>query len=233
MSLQPVISSRASLPLADAYIFDIDGTLLVTQDLVHWNALHRAMLETYGVDTTIEGVPYHGMTDLSILRAALMRAGVTAVEFEARLPLALQVVCREVEAQRTQIRPLVCEGVAELLRTLREDGRLIGVASGNLEAVGWHKIQAASLREFFSFGCFSDRSEQRAAIFRSALEQVEQRLGPAARACFIGDTPSDVRAAREVGAGILAVSTGAFSFDELSACGPDLCVPHCGAFLER
>ena len=32
------------LPSADAYIFDIDGTLLVTKDLVHWNALHQAMI---------------------------------------------------------------------------------------------------------------------------------------------------------------------------------------------
>jgi len=83
-----------SLPPADAYIFDIDGTLLVTKDLVHWNALHRAMLEAYGVDTTIEGIPYHGMTDLSILRAALDRAEVRDGMFEARLPTALEIVRR-------------------------------------------------------------------------------------------------------------------------------------------
>ena len=34
---------------SDAYLFDIDGTLLNTRDLVHWNALNRAMLEVYGV----------------------------------------------------------------------------------------------------------------------------------------------------------------------------------------
>ena len=60
---------------ADAYIFDIDGTLLNTRDLVHWNALHQAMLEVYGVDTTIEGIAYHGKTDIGILGAALERAG--------------------------------------------------------------------------------------------------------------------------------------------------------------
>jgi phosphoglycolate phosphatase len=62
-----------TLPSADSYIFDIDGTLLVTKDLVHWKALHQAMIETYGVNTSIEGVAYHGKTDLSILRAALAR----------------------------------------------------------------------------------------------------------------------------------------------------------------
>jgi phosphoglycolate phosphatase len=219
------------LPEADAYVFDIDGTLLVTRDLVHWNALHQAMLETYGVDTTIEGIQYHGMTDLSILRAALVREGIEGRAFDSALPKAIEVVCREVEANRREIAPDVCREIVRLLETIRGQGKLIGVASGNLETVGWHKIDAAGIREFFSFGCFSDRCETRAGIFKNALECVARQLGPEARACFIGDTPSDVEAAREVGATVLAVSTGTFSFDQLSACSPDLCVLHCGEFF--
>lgn len=220
------------IPEADAYIFDIDGTLLVTKDLVHWNALHRAMLEAYGIDTNIEGIPYHGKTDLSILRAALARAGVGDSEFEAGLPKALEVVCREVEANFGELAPKVCTGIAQLLQSLKASDKLIGVASGNLETVGWHKIEAAGLREFFTFGFFSDHHESRGEIFRNALEFATARLGSGARTCFIGDTPSDVQAAREVGAQILAVSTGTFSFEELSACSPDLCVSHCGQFFQ-
>src|SRR4051794_27451351 len=81
---------------ADAYVFDIDGTLLVTRDLVHWNGLHQAMLEVYGVDTTIEGIPYHGKTDIGILRAALERCGIGEQAFNAGLPAALAVICKEV-----------------------------------------------------------------------------------------------------------------------------------------
>src|SRR6266853_1034126 len=78
---------------ADAYLFDIDGTLLVTRDLVHRNALHRAMRDVYGVDTTIDGIAYHGKTDLGILRAALERMGISSTAFEAKLPAALDVIC--------------------------------------------------------------------------------------------------------------------------------------------
>jgi phosphoglycolate phosphatase-like HAD superfamily hydrolase len=222
-----------SIPPADAYIFDIDGTLLVTKDLVHWNALHQAMLEAYGVDTTIEGIQYHGKTDLSILRAALAREGISDRDFEAALPKALEIVCREVEANHRKLAPLVCPGIIQLLESLKKQGKLLGVASGNLETVGWHKIDAAGLRKFFSFGCFSDRNESRADIFRSALESVAAQLGPAARVCFIGDTPSDVEAARAVGAQILAVASGTFSLEQLSACSPDLCVSHCGEFFPQ
>jgi phosphoglycolate phosphatase-like HAD superfamily hydrolase len=230
MRSQPASSlgNRIVLPAADAYVFDIDGTLLVTKDLVHWNALHQAMLEAYGVDTTIEGIQYHGKTDLSILRAALARAGVGDVAFERALPNALEVVCREVDANQARLAPLVCPGIVQLLQTLQAQGKLLGVASGNLETVGWHKITAAGLRPFFSFGCFSDHCENRSDIFRNALAIISKHLGPAARACFVGDTPSDVQAARHVGAQIIAVASGTFSFDDLSACGPDLCITHCG-----
>ena len=220
-----------TLPVADAYIFDIDGTLLNTKDLVHWNALHQAMTEAYGVNTSIEGIAYHGKTDLSILRAALARVGVSDSEFEAKLPAALAVVCREVEANHRKLAPKICSGILQLLESLKANGKLIGVASGNLETVGWHKIEAAGLRKFFTFGCFSDSHESRAEIFRHALEFVTAQLGPGSSACFVGDTPSDVEAARQVGAQILAVASGTFSFDELSACSPDLCISHCGEFF--
>jgi phosphoglycolate phosphatase len=227
------LSHKTIISAADAYIFDIDGTLLVTKDLVHWKALHQAMLEAYGVDTTIEGIPYHGKTDLSILRAALEREGIRGINFDARLPNALEIVCREVEANHRAIQPLVCPGINQILDHLRSADKLVGVASGNLASVGWHKIEAAGLRQFFSFGFFSDSCETRAGIFQNALAHVQRELGADARAVFIGDTPSDVQAAREVGSPILAVSTGTFTLDELNACSPDWCVSHCGELFQH
>jgi phosphoglycolate phosphatase len=235
MQLAPDKSAlrRVLLPQADAYVFDIDGTLLIAKGLVHWNAFRQAMLEVYGVEATIDGIPYHGMTDLSILRAAVTRAGVDEKQFTAALPAAIESMNREVEINRSRIVPQVCTGIVRLLESLHREGKLLGVASGNLENIGWAKIEAAGLRSFFSFGSFSDRAERRADIFRSAREQVEQKLGTAARTLFIGDTPSDVHAAREIGAPILSVSTGTFSFDELSALSPDVCVAHCGEFFSE
>ena len=222
---------QVSLPQADAFVFDIDGTLLKTLDLVHWNALHQAMLEAYGVEATIEGIPYHGMTDLSILRAALAREGIRDGAFETALPKALKILSREVDANRAGIRPELCSGISALLTQLRSQGKLLGVASGNLETVGWHKIEAARLRHFFSFGFYSDQCETRAGIFQNAVKHVRQTLGPEARTCFVGDTPADVRAAKEIGAQIVAVASGTFGVAELKDCGPDLCVERCNELL--
>ena len=228
----PAWKEPIQLPSADAYIFDIDGTLLVTKDLVHWKALHQAMLEVYQVDATIEGIQYHGKTDLSILRAALDRRGIQDHEFEARLPKALAVIRREVEANYRNMEPAVCPGIVQLLEWLRGAHKLLGVASGNLESVGWRKLQAAGLDGFFSFGCFSDGCEARSGIFRDAISGVTQKLGGRARTCFIGDTPADIAAAREAGASIVAVASGVFSLNELRACSPDLCLSHCEQLFE-
>ena len=215
----------------DAYLFDIDGTLLVTRDLVHRNALHHAMREVYGVDTTIDGIAYQGKTDLGILRAALERMGISGEVFEAKLPDALNVVCLDVAAHANRIVANVCDGIPEVLARLKAAGKLLGVASGNLEAVGWHKIKAAGLGEFFSFGCFSDHCEMRVDIFRQGVDEARRRLGENAVTCFIGDTPEDIRAARGVGAQVVAVCTGIFKNDELACHAPDACISSCMELL--
>jgi phosphoglycolate phosphatase-like HAD superfamily hydrolase len=217
---------------ADAYLFDIDGTLLVSRDRVHRNALHQAMREVYGVDTTIDGIPYHGKTDLGILRVALELQGVLPETFEAGLPQALAVVCREVTVRAHELAPEVCPSIREVIAQLQRAGKLLGVASGNLESVGWHKIKAAGLDGVFSFGSFSDRHELRSQVFCRAVEQVRQRLGEHSTTCIIGDTPEDIRAARVAGAQIIAVGTGVYPREELAELRPDACIQSCTELLD-
>jgi phosphoglycolate phosphatase len=212
---------------SDAFLFDIDGTLLSSRDRVHYNALNRALQEGYGVDTTIAGVAYHGKTDVGILRAALERVGVSREVFEANLSQALTVVCREVAKNAAALTPHVFEGIPELLEKLQAESKLLGLASGNLEEVGWHKVKAAGLADYFSFGCFSDSHEHRADIFRFAVAETRRRLGPEAKICFIGDTPEDIKAARVAKAHVIAVCTGIFKAEELLPLAPDLCVSCC------
>jgi len=208
----------------DAYLFDIDGTLLVTRDLVHYNALNRAIRDVYRVEATIDGIAYHGKTDLGILRAVLERAGVSADIFEAKLPEALSIVCREVSANANDIMADICSSIPQVLAKLQAEGKLLGVASGNLESVGWHKLEAGGLRQFFSFGFFSDHCEARVNIFRRGVEYARSKLGADATICFIGDTPEDIKAARVAGAQVVAVSTGTFSSAELLCHDPDVCL---------
>lgn len=216
---------------ADAYLFDIDGTLLLSPDRTHRYAIHRAMLDVYGVETTIDGIPYHGKTDPGIIRAALERLGIPAAIIDANMPAALDVVRRDATEKADRFRPNVLPGIRDLLELLQESGKLLGVCSGNLEAVAWLKLKAAGLADYFAFGCFADDCELRVDVFRKGIVEVTRRLGPSASACFIGDTPEDVRAAQGAGGRIIAVGTGIFKVEDLAAHHPDAAVPTCAHLL--
>lgn len=218
---------------ADAYFFDIDGTLMVSRDLVHWHAMHQAMLEVYGLDANFDGIPYHGKTDVAILRMAVTRRGISEATFADKLPAALGVIRREVSANVAGLKPDVCASVPTLLAGIRELDKLLGVASGNLENVGWHKLTAAGIRHFFTCGSFGDEFELRVGIFDHAVSTAKSRLGNSASVCFFGDTPDDIHAARMVNAQIVAVGTGIFPVAELARFEPDICCESCSEMLGR
>jgi phosphoglycolate phosphatase-like HAD superfamily hydrolase len=222
-----------SIPAARAYIFDIDGTLLNSPDGVHFHAFRKGLREIYGIDSQLDNVPVHGNTDVGILRAVVEHAG-KSHEFASKLPAAIKFICAEVERNRRRMQPTICPGIDLLARTLHGQGKLLGVASGNLESVAWMKLEAAGLRPYFSFGSFSGVIELREEIFREAIRQARALLPPhngnqpeRHEVCFIGDTPADILAARAVGAPIVAVATGIFSLDQLRRHSPDLCLSCC------
>src|SRR5205823_2596405 len=136
-----------------------------------------------------------------------------------------------VERNRHQVRSEVCPGVAQLLKQLSSRKKLLGVASGNLERIGWIKVEAAGLRDYFSFGAFSDGHETRQDIFADAISRVRNVLGIDATVCFVGDTPHDISAAHALGAPLIAVATGIYSATELAKSDPDLCLDTCNDLL--
>ena len=227
----PLASPLFRWDAADAYLFDIDGTLLNSRDGVHYNAFHHAVRQFFGVSSKIDRVPLHGNTDLGIIRAVLRREGVSDVEIDAKLPLMTAAMCDEVEQNAGGMQPEICPSVEELVRRLHSAGKLLAVASGNLEKIAWKKLEASGLRPFFAFGSFSDRRELRTDIIRWGVEEARRRLSDAAVVYVVGDTPADIQAAREVGVPVIAVATGIFTLEQLKSHAPDLCVGCCTELL--
>jgi phosphoglycolate phosphatase-like HAD superfamily hydrolase len=232
-AIMDVFAESAGLPRGfnwrefDAYMFDIDGTLLNSRDAVHYDAFLIAMRELYGRSVGLEGVPVQGSTDPIILLRALEQAGVCEADGRAALAAAMARMCSEVEARSEELRPELCGAVPKLLAELKSTGKLLGVTSGNVERIGWAKLKAAGIHEYFSFGSFSDRNETRTEIFRWGAGEARRRLGDKATVCFVGDTPADVEAAKACGFPVIAVATGIFSLMELAKGAPEMCIPSC------
>ena len=221
---------------ADAYLFDIDGTLLNTRDAVHYFAFTNAVKNIFALeekDAKIDGLPVHGNTDVGILRAVLRRAGIADPEIDARMPKLIEQMCAEVQRNHQQIRPELCPSIQELVSGLYGQSKLLGAASGNLEPIGWLKLEKAGIRHMFSFGAFSYPLEFRRDIFSHGIREARQRLGEHAQVYIVGDTPADIEAARAANVLIIAVATGIYSFDDLWALEPDACFGCCTDMLNH
>jgi phosphoglycolate phosphatase-like HAD superfamily hydrolase len=219
----PYIRAGFRWDAAQAYLFDIDGTLLNCRDAVHYRAFHQAVQDVLGIEAGIDGVPVHGNTDIGILRAALRRAGVDDACVDLHLPQIVEHMCAEAHRRREQFFPELCPSIRELVLHLLGRGKLTGIASGNLEPIGWIKLEKADLKPLFSFGSFAWPRESRAEIFAHGAFLARQRLRPSAEVCVLGDTPADIHAARVAGLPIIVLATGIYSFADLLAYEPDAC----------
>jgi phosphoglycolate phosphatase len=222
----------------DVYLFDIDGTLLRSRDRVHYNSFARAVAEVLGAEISLDGVQLHGNVDPAILRAALGAAGVREELWSEQREHILEAMSRDVLAQRAGMTVEVMPGVREVLQALHNRGALLGLATGNLEQIGWLKVELAGLREWFAFGGFSDGCEDRPGMIAEAVRKAHNAWegrggapGLPLRMCVVGDTPADIAAARANGLPTLAVATGHFTVDELMAHEPEGCVETLEALL--
>ena len=69
----------------DAYLFDIDGTLLHAHGGVHTDAFSSSVEAVMGHPLSIDSVPVHGSTDTGILRDAFRHAAIPDEVWQPRL----------------------------------------------------------------------------------------------------------------------------------------------------
>jgi phosphoglycolate phosphatase-like HAD superfamily hydrolase len=216
-----------------AYLFDIDGTLVRSQDRIHYTSFFSSVKSVMGRDLVLDEVVVHGNTDPGILRDAFRAAKLRDAEWHPLLEDVLDAIRADVLSQRDAMQLRVMPGVVATLAHLQAKGAALGVATGNLEVIGWQKIEVAQLREWFTFGGFSDRFAVRAEMIGHAAAMARAIVGAGASVCIVGDTPFDISAAQANGLPVIAVATGRYSYEELMACGPDACATNLEILLHR
>jgi len=209
----------------DAYLFDIDGTLLRSRDRIHFNAFASSIRDVTGLEVTLDGVVLHGGTDTAILAEAFTLAGISPDIWEPQTEAILNRMRRTVLGRRGEMKIWTMPGVEAALEYLAGRGALLGLATGNLEEIGWAKVEEAGLRAWFHFGGFSDRFSIRSEMVADAAAQARQLLPQIAAPtiCVVGDTPRDIEAAHANALLVIAVATGNYSFADLAALKPEVC----------
>jgi phosphoglycolate phosphatase len=208
----------------DAYLFDVDGTLIHCSDAVHYFAFCSVLTTVAGRPLNLDGVVTHGNTDIGILRDAFALAGVPEQLWRVQLPAIRESMCRFVSAKKHELCANLLPQVRSVLEHLTARGAKLGVATGNLEEIGKRKLDAAQILDMFHFGGWSDAFEHRSDVFRAAGEIARSHVGSAAAILVVGDTPADVQAARMNGFQVIAVASGIYKLEELQAERPELCI---------
>ncbi len=223
MSQQPRNTTGRGWLNFDAYLFDIDGTLLRCLDAVHYFAFCEALTTVAQRPLNLDGVQAHGNVDIGILRDAFARAGIAESVWRPRLAEILARMGQHCEEHKAELKPELTPGAREALNLLRARGATLGVATGNLRSIGELKLGLPGLLPLFHFAAWSDGCEYRHEVFAHGVELARHTAGSHASILVIGDTPADIEAARANGLPVLAVASGTYSLAELNAAKPDWC----------
>jgi phosphoglycolate phosphatase-like HAD superfamily hydrolase len=206
-------------------LFDIDGTLLSGATDVHLEALLQALTSVHGIETAAAHPPgwRAGRTDGEIARAILLDAGVDAQQIDERAREVGEVCCAAYAALcELDLSHCVIDGIPELLGWLGVTGGVrVALVTGNYEGVGRLKLARAGLGDWFAAGqgAFASDSEDRMKLAPIARRRAGWPAAPfrRERTLLIGDTPRDIACARADEIACVAVTTGPFGFDELTA----------------
>jgi HAD superfamily hydrolase (TIGR01509 family) len=196
-----------------AVIFDVDGTLVDSNDL-HIEAWREAFAH-YGIGLTYDEVHAQiGKGGDQLIPAFLSKEQVE--KFGAELErLRVEIFARD---YLPQARPF--PRVRELFERLREDGVQIALATSSKEVELETHLKNLAVEDLVEYATSADdaeRSKPEPDIFQAALARLEDVRTE--EALVIGDTPYDAIAAAKAGMRTIAVLTGGFTEETLRDAG--------------
>ncbi len=214
-----------------AWLFDIDGTLLLTQGASR-EAFSGALRERLGVDDDLAGIAFAGRTEPLILADILARIGRRFDDGdEARF---WDAVFAHMGGLLRPGRGLLMPGVPAILDAIEDEPQWVsGLLTGNMTRMALIKLAHFQIDHRFAFGAFGQEAPDRNALACVAVERVRAAYGvPPSRCIVVGDTEHDIACARAAGARVVAVATGAVPREVLAAHEPDLALHDLSDFDE-
>src|SRR5258706_16431624 len=197
--------ARDAPPLA--WLFDIDGTLLLTEGAGR-EAFASAVEAHFGVVDDLRDIAFAGRVEPLILADILARHRLELRDGdEARFWNGVfDRMRRLLDPPRGRLLP----GVLPLLDALaREPAWRLGLLTGNMTEMARIKLDRFGIAGRFAFGAFGEQAPDRNALARAVVGRVGREHGIAPRRCIVvGDTEHDIACARAAGARVVAVATG-------------------------
>jgi len=203
------------------FLFDLDGTLL--------NVKYHRMLHI--VDESLKSVGLHqeihrekkfsGRTDHDIFQSYLN------IEMKHQYE---QLKSRYIELMQNELKQEdvdLLDGAHEVANWITKNEINWGLLTGNYEVTGKLKVRNAGFPLEASFGIFGDGFLDRTVMAAEAITKAKLHFPfdiSSESIVIIGDTPNDIRCAKENNYLSVAISTGAYSKQVLADYQPDFLI---------
>jgi len=195
--------------------WDVDRTLVShTAGALHLRCLDYALGSVLGIKTDVgKDIDYAGKTDRGVLIEASRKYG-KEEEFYRRDQEIIEILCLEFEEQIKDCPIELMPGVEEALEYLsKQAGVLNGLVTGNSERVAKAKVRKLGIEDYFIFGGYGDRFENRLYVVKQAVSEAKrhakEKLGWGSLEVYIiDDTPRGIKAAMEGGVKGIGVMSG-------------------------
>ena len=204
-----------------AWLFDIDGTLLLTEGAAR-EAFASAVQDFFGVEDDLRDIAFAGRVEPLILADILAKHRLAMADGdEARF---WNGVFDRMRRLLAPARGRLLPGVLPLLDALaREPAWILGLLTGNMTEMARIKLGHFGIAGRFAFGAYGEQAPDRNALARAAVARIGREHGIAPGRCIVvGDTEHDIACARAAGARAVAVATGGSRREVLAAHAPDL-----------
>lgn len=216
--------------------FDIDGTIVAKGQALseHRMAFVKAISELFApcdIPSVFLGHSVNGWMDQNIITEMIEKCGFPATPENVAKGV---TKTEDVYIEIAKTTPIILPGVRDLLKKLTSMPNVaVGIASGNLPRLCWHKLGLADIADLFPgrIGGYGT-SKSRAHAILNGKEEAERQTGKKVkRVIHIGDTTNDVSAGHEAGGVSVAVLTGITPAEDLAEA--DLIVENLESGMEK
>lgn len=204
-------------------LFDIDKTLIEGSRVKDNVAYPKAFKKVYGIDTSIDIINHHGMTDQLIIIEVLKKNGLDEQAIKSKLEDCMKVMVEVFNEYIDDEEIAVLDGVRDLLEELNKNNVLMGLVTGNLEPIARGELEKAGLDHYFKVGGFGSDDINRTNLVKIAITEAEENFDFKFNnnVFLFGDSPQDIKAGREASVKTIGVTTGIYSKEQLEDVGAD------------
>jgi phosphoglycolate phosphatase len=205
---------------ARAVIFDIDGTLIDTFDS-YYKVFNRGIAR-YGLGPVSRDFLSHRLSKAFGLREILRDVFPVPTDDSTFDACKADIRILFLHAEAEEVKPF--PGIQDLFADLKGRGIKIGIATGRVSTPEdeWKRFSRFGLDAFVS-AIVTSREVASRKPAGDVITECARRLDvPIADCIAVGDTESDVIAARDAGAIAVAVATGQDDRDRLLRAGPEI-----------